>query len=166
MTDSNDTGVNQQDGTEAPPLIINGQYIKDLSFEAPNTPIIFNKMQDAQPDLNVTVDLGVSKMEGIENTYEVTLNLGAEMKIGDEVGFITELKYAGVFTINVPEENTGPMLMIECPRILFPYARNVISNTTRDGGFMPLTLQPIDFVALYQKNAQNQQGQAAATTKK
>lgn len=162
MADSNDTGANQQNNDEAPPLIISGQYIKDLSFEAPNTPMIFNKMQDTQPDLNVTVDVGVAKMEGIENTYEVTLNLGAEMKISDEVGFITELKYAGVFTLNVPEENTGPMLMIECPRMLFPYARNIVSNVTRDGGFMPLTLQPIDFVALYQKNSQDQ---AAASTK-
>ncbi len=162
MADSNDTGANQQNNSEAPPLVISGQYIKDLSFEAPNTPMIFNKMQETQPDLNVTVDIGVAKMEGIENTYEVSLNMGAEMKIGDEVGFITELKYAGVFTINVPEENTGPMLMIECPRILFPYARNVISNVTRDGGFMPLTLQPIDFVAMYQKNAQDN---AAANTK-
>ncbi|MCK4939070.1 MAG: protein-export chaperone SecB, partial [Rhodospirillaceae bacterium] len=115
MADDNDTGANKQNGGTNPPLTINGQYIKDLSFEAPNTPAIFSKMQDTQPDLNVTVDLGVAKMEGMEDTYEVALNLGAEMKIADEVGFIIELKYAGVFTINVPEENTGPMLMIECP---------------------------------------------------
>ncbi len=158
-TPQKDGGQNggQQNGDAKPALVINGQYIKDLSFEAPNTPTIFSKLQDAQPDLDVSVDLGVTKIEGMEDTYEVVLNLGANMKIGDEVGFIAELKYAGVFTINVPEENTGPMLMIECPRMLFPYARNIISNTTRDGGFMPLTLQPIDFVALYQKGLQDKQ---------
>ena len=170
MTDENKAPKNQdatnqdganQDGTNASPLTVNGQYIKDLSFEAPNTPAIFNKMQGTQPDMNVTVDLGVAKLDGLENSYEVSLNLGAEMKVGDEVGFVVELKYAGVFTVNVPEENMGPMLMIECPRMLFPYARNVISDVTRDGGFMPLSLQPIDFVALYQKSLQDQAAAAA-----
>ncbi len=101
------------------------------------------------------MDVAIAKLEGLENTYEVMLRIGAEMKVGDETGFVTELKYGGVFTLNVAEEHVGPMLMIECPRILFPYARNVISGATRDGGFMPLTLQPIDFAAMYQKNLQD-----------
>ncbi len=144
------------------PLIINGQYIKDLSFEAPNSPDIFSKLQGAQPELNVNVDLGANKMDGAENTFEIVLTLGGEMKIDDQVGFIVELKYAGVFTVNVPEEHMGPVLMIECPRLLFPYARGIISDVTRDGGFVPLTLQPIDFGQLYQ-SSMKQQAEGLAT---
>lgn len=155
---------NQTDGANAGPIVISGQYIKDLSFEAPGAPAIFSKLQNNQPELNVSVDLGVAKMDGSDNTYEVTIVLGAEMKVGGEVGFVLELKYAGVFTLNIAEEHISPALMIECPRLLFPYARNIISDVTRDGGFVPLTLQPIDFVALYQRRQENlgQEGQPTA----
>ena len=146
---------NKPDGANAGPIVISGQYIKDLSFEAPGAPTIFAKLQNNQPELNVSVDLGVAKMDGTDNTYEVTIVLGAEMKVGGEIGFVLELKYAGVFTLNIAEEHIGAALMIECPRLLFPYARNIISDVTRDGGFVPLTLQPIDFVALYQKRQEN-----------
>ena len=154
----------QTNTAPAEPIVINGQYIKDLSFEAPNAPAIFSKLQSTQPELDVSVDLGVAKMDGSDSTYEVTLSLGAEMKVAEEAGFVLELKYAGVFTLNVPEEHIAPTLMIECPRLLFPYARNIISGVTRDGGFVPLTLQPIDFVALYQRrqNEQANKGQPAA----
>jgi len=153
MADNNQA-TNAQTGV-AGPIVINGQYIKDLSFEAPGAPTVFSKLQNNKPELNVTVDLGVAKMDGSNSTYEVTINLGAEMKVANEVGFVLELKYAGVFTLDVPEEHIGPTLMIECPRLLFPYARNIISDVTRDGGFVPLTLQPIDFVSLYQRRQES-----------
>ena len=149
-------GANAQQ--QQPPLIINGQYIKDLSFEAPNSPAIFPEIQSNQPDIKVNVDVQTNKIEAAENTdmFEVVLDIGAELRIGDKVGFIVELKYAGLFTLNVPEEHVGAMLVIECPRVLFPFARNIISDSTRDGGFVPLLLQPIDFAAMYQANLAQQ----------
>jgi preprotein translocase subunit SecB len=139
-------------------ITINGQYIKDLSFEAPNSPQILNDLQSQQPDVNINVDVQATKLEqeGIENLFESILDIRAELKIGEKVGFILELKYAGVFTLNVPEEHLGAMLLIECPRLLFPFTRNILADTTRDGGFVPLLLQPIDFAAMYQANVAQQ----------
>jgi len=139
-------------------ITINGQYIKDLSFEAPNSPQILNDLQSQQPDVNINVDVQATKLEqeGVENLFESILDIRAELKIGEKVGFILELKYAGVFTLNVPEEHLGAMLLIECPRLLFPFARNILADTTRDGGFVPLLLQPIDFAAMYQANVAQQ----------
>lgn len=149
-------GANAQ--AQQPALVINGQFIKDLSFEAPNSPGILTELQNTQPDVSVNVDVQAAKIEqaGIANLYEVVLDMNAELKLKDKVGFIVELKYAGVFTINVPEEHVGPMLLIECPRMLFPFARNILADTTRDGGFVPLLLQPIDFAAMYQANLAQQ----------
>lgn len=147
-------GANEQQ----PPLVINGQYIKDLSFESPNSPGILAELQNQQPDVNVNIDVQASKVEGPEgaNMFEVVLDVHSELKLGEKVGFIVELKYAGVFTLNVPEEHLGAMILIECPRLLFPFARNILADTTRDGGFVPLMLQPIDFAAMYQANLAQQ----------
>ncbi|MBL4692379.1 MAG: protein-export chaperone SecB [Magnetovibrio sp.] len=141
------------------PLIINGQYIKDLSFESPNSPGILSDLQNAQPDVSVNVDVNASKLEGDENLnlYEVVLDIKAELKVDGKVGFILELQYAGVFTLNVPAEHLSAVLLIECPRLLFPYARNLVSDATRDGGFVPLFLQPIDFAGMYQANMQQKE---------
>ncbi|MCW8916486.1 MAG: protein-export chaperone SecB [Magnetovibrio sp.] len=152
-------GENAQ--AQAPALAINGQYIKDLSFEAPNSPGILSELQNQQPDVNVNVDVNAAKLEGADNVYEVTLDMRSELKLGDKVGFLVELKYAGVFSVNVPEEHLGPILLIECPRMLFPFARNIIADATRDGGFVPLLLQPIDFTGMYQANVAQQAEQTA-----
>lgn len=143
---------------QQPPITINGQYIKDLSFESPNAPDILTQLQNTQPDVNVNVDVQAEKLEdkGVENLFEVTLDMKAELKLGDQIGFIIELKYAGIFILNVAQEHVGAMLLIECPRLLFPFARNILSDTTRDGGFVPLMLQPIDFAAMYQANIAQQ----------
>jgi preprotein translocase subunit SecB len=155
MNDKPDTTAEQPQQAQ---LTINGQYIKDLSFESPNAPAILSEMQNKQPDVNVNVDVNARKLEAGENQnlYEVVLDIKAELKIADRVGFIVELQYAGVYTINVPEEHLTAVLLIECPRMLFPYARNILSDTTRDGGFAPLFLQPIDFAGMYQANMQQQ----------
>lgn len=137
-----------------PPLTINSQYIKDLSFEAPSTPAIFNKMQNQQPDITVNVNVQASPLGG--NIYEVVLHTRAECKITGTTAFLAELAYGGVFTLSVPQEHLRPILLVECPRLLFPFARQILANTTREGGFLPLMLGPIDFVAMYQRHAQQQ----------
>lgn len=159
-----DNSGNGGDTAQQAPLAVNGQYIKDLSFESPNAPGILAELQNQQPDVNVNVDVQAAKLEGqpANNMYEVVLDVRAELKLGEKTGFIVELKYAGVFTINVPDEHLGAMLLIECPRILFPFARNILSEATRDGGFVPLLLQPIDFAAMYQANLAQQVKQADA----
>jgi len=144
-----------------PPIAINGLYVKDLSFEAPNTPQIFQKMATAEPKIGVSVDVNASRLG--ENTYEATIQLRVEAKSGEDIAFLLELTYSGNFSINVPEEHIEPALLIECPRILFPFARTIICDATRDGGFPPLMLQPIDFVAMYQQRVA--QARAAAEAK-
>ena len=147
-------------GEEAKPaLAINAQYIKDLSFEAPNAPAILAQMQQHQPQISININVRATPLQ--QSAYEVVLNVKADCKAGDEMAFIVELAYGGVFTINVPQEHVQPVLLIECPRLLFPFARNIIADATRDGGFPPLMLGPVDFVNMYRNQAQ-QQGEAEA----
>jgi len=140
------------------PLIVNGQYVKDLSFESPNAPGILGDLQGKQPDVTVNVDVRAGKIEGqgVDNLFEVVLDVKSELKLEGTVGFIAELQYAGIFTLNVPEEHISALLLIECPRLLFPFARNILADVTRDGGFVPMFLQPLDFAAMYQANLENQ----------
>ncbi len=140
---------------ETPPLVINGQYIKDLSFEVPGSPGIFSTLQKDKPDISVNVDVKVIPMQ--EKLFEVILHMKAECKSGDTVAFILELAYAGLFTVNSPPEYLQPILLIECPRLLFPFARYIITDVTRDGGFPPLMLSPVDFAGMY-RNQVEQQG--------
>ncbi len=171
MSDTQPTGANDdgqdenQQGAQSP-LIVNGQYIKDLSFECPNSPSILADLQSGkQPELNVNVNVTTAPLTGPQTPagmHEVVLELNAEMKLDGKVAYLAELKYAGVFTINVPEEHVKPFSLVECPRILLPYARQILSSTTQSGGFMPLMLQPIDFMDMYQRGlAAQQQGDAA-----
>jgi preprotein translocase subunit SecB len=129
------------------PIQVNAQYVKDLSFEVPGAPQVFTELAGAQPELAVRVDLNATPLGG--NNFEVTLILAADAKVGDKVGFIVELTYGGIFTLNVPEEHVQPILLIEAPRLLFPFARSIIASVTSEGGLPPLMLQPIDFAALY-----------------
>ena len=131
-----------------PPITVNAQYIKDLSFEAPTAPGVFALMQKDEPRLNVNIDVSAKPLQG--QIYEVILRVQADCKVADTTAFIVELAYGGMFNINVPGEHLQPILLIECPRLLFPYVRQIISDATRDGGFPPLLLSPVDFVAMYQ----------------
>jgi preprotein translocase subunit SecB len=141
---------------QAAPLVFSGQYIKDLSFEAPNAPEIFTRLSKA-PDIPIQIDVQARRLQ--DNWFEVVLHFNVEGKAGDEKAFILELAYGAVVQINAQEpEHTQPLLLIEAPRTMFPFARNIIADITRDGGFPPLMLQPIDFVALYRQRLQ----QAAA----
>lgn len=150
------TGRSGGDGGQ-PPLIVNAQYIKDFSFEAPATPQVFSQMQQAQPDIGVNVDVQARALEA--PVYEVVLNVRADCKVGETQAFLVELSYGGVFTLNVPQGDVHPVLLIECPRLLFPFARQILATTTVNAGFLPLMLGPIDFASLYQRQAQ----EAAAT---
>mgnify|MGYP006185886835 CR=1 FL=1 len=144
----------KQTPDEAPPIQINAQYIKDLSFEAPTTPGILSSMQQEAPDVNINVNVNAHNIQDV--LFEVQIHIRASCNVGDETAFITELVYGGLFKINVPSEHLQAILLIECPRLLFPFARNIIADTTRDGGFPPLMIAPVDFVAMFQKQVSDQ----------
>ncbi|MDD7909722.1 MULTISPECIES: protein-export chaperone SecB [Pseudovibrio] len=145
----------------APGMNILAQYIKDLSFENPNSPKSLQPGE--QPKLDINVNVGANPLS--DDQFEVVLTLNAKANTAEQVMFAVELIYAGVFQItNVPKEHMHPFILIECPRMLFPFARNILADTTRNGGFPPLMLDPIDFAALYRQNLarmanQQQEGQ-------
>lgn len=149
-------GGNGGGAGQHPPLTINAQYVKDLSFEVPGAPGIFAQLQQRPPEIAIKVDVQARGLEG--NIYEVVLETRADCKTGESVAFILELAYAGVFTLNVPPEDIRPVLLIECPRMLFPFARQILASTTLSGGFLPLMLGPVDFAALYNRQSQTDEG--------
>jgi preprotein translocase subunit SecB len=136
----------------AAPLAMNLQYVKDLSFESPRAPQVFVQQgPQSQVNVNVRVDgRGVG-----ENTYEIVLHLEVSAKAGEDPVFLLELAYGGIVTTPaLPPEQLSPLLMIEAPRMLFPFARQVVSNTIAGGGFPPLLINPIDFADLYRRQLQ------------
>jgi preprotein translocase subunit SecB len=152
-------GAAQPAERQQPPLVIQAQYVKDLSFEAPNAPTVFSQLQQNKPDMQVRVEVHSRPLSG--QSYEVVLNIRADCKAGETTAFMLELAYGGVFAANVAADALNPVLMIECPRILFPFARQIIAGATLDGGFLPLMLAPIDFVGLYQQQLREQQRRQA-----
>lgn len=147
-----------EDAENVPPIVINAQYIKDLSFEAPSAPGIFQVMQQKAPDINVSVNVDSNVFEN--NVYEIVLTIAAHATVEEETAFLLELEYAGVFTLNCEPEHIHPMAYIECPRLLFPFARAILANTTREGGFPPLMLGTVDFVAMFQRELENRKTEA------
>jgi preprotein translocase subunit SecB len=142
-----------------PRLAILTQYVKDMSFENPKAPRGL-QAGTARPEIQIRVDVG-ARPAG-EGHYEVTLQLNVDAKSGDETVFLMELTYAGIFLLaNIPSDSLQPLHLIECPRLLFPFARRIVADATRDGGFPPLMIDPIDFVSLYRRKAQ-QAGEAPA----
>ncbi len=150
----------QTPSEDLPQLQVNMQYIKDLSFEIPGAPHSFIEMQGKNPEIPIHVDVNVANVGA--NAYEVVLHLKVEALLDGKALFILELAYAGVFTLNLPEEQIHPVLLIECPRLLFPFARNIVADMTRDGGLPPLLLQPLDFVQLYRARVEEMNAQQAA----
>lgn len=154
----------QPGGPQAPlQLLINAQYIKDLSFENPRAPQSLTQ-QTGQPSVEINVDVKAQPM-GPE-TYEVVLTINANAKTEAATLFIVELIYGAVVTARgVPQELLSPVILVETPRLMFPFARNIIAETTRDGGFPPLLINPIDFTELLRRNtAAAQTGDGAATS--
>ena len=144
-----------------PQLNVLAQYTKDLSFENPNAPASLAPQATA-PQINIQINVGANNVA--QNEYEVTLSVEGKAENSGKMIFSFELAYAGVFRIlNVPQENLHPLIMIECPRLLFPFAREIIATAVRDGGFPPLMLDPVDFVGLYQQNMQRQAAAQAAS---
>ena len=142
-----------------PQLSVVAQYIKDFSFENPNSP---QSLAPAQPpQINIQIKVDAAPMSGSD--VEVQLRLDGRAESEGKVLFGFELVFAGVFRIqNVPQESLNALVLIECPRLLFPFAREIIATTVRNGGFPPLLLDPVDFVGLYrQKLAQMQPAGAA-----
>ena len=157
------TNGNGSPPTEAPQPQLNVlvQYTKDLSFENPNAPRSLGPQQQ-QPAINIQINVSANGVA--DNDYEVALSIEGKAEIGDMVLFNFELVYAGVFRIqNVPQDNLHPVVMIECPRLLFPFAREIIATSVRDGGFPPLLLDPVDFVGLYRQNMERQAAAQAAS---
>lgn len=145
---------NGQDTTPSAGLI--SQYTKDLSFENPNAPGIYQAEQ--APNINVQFDINAQQIA--DEIHEVTLKIEVRADSGSDVAFLVELSYAGLFGLrNVPEDAIQPFLLGEAPRLLFPFARRVVADAIRDGGFPPLLLDPIDFNGLYYQQLAQQQGQ-------
>lgn len=152
---STTTESTQENAQAMRQLIMHAQYIKDLSFENPNAPEVLTETT-GQPDVEIGVNVG-AKMIG-DGQFEVLLNLTAKATADDKALFLVDLTYAGIVSApNTPEDELNPLIMIEAPRLLFPFARAIVSDMTRDGGFMPLNIQPVDFVAVYQHNLARQQ---------
>lgn len=151
MTDT-DTGAapaREENGSNAFSMTVKAQYIKDLSFENPKAP--WSLRADIRPEVEIGVDVRAERMA--EQVYEVILQLNVNgVHDGDKV-FIVELAYAGVFQFeNAKPDHIEYLLMVECARLLFPFARQIIGQVTGDGGYPPLHIQPVDFLGVFQKN--------------
>ncbi len=146
---------------QGPQMRVLGQFIRDMSFE--NIMAQKGAPADTTPDVQVQVNLDAKK-RSIEGQYEtsIKLNVTSKAKDGDATLFVLEVDYAGIFQIdNVPEEQLHPFLLIECPRMIFPFLRRVVSDVTRDGGFPPLNLENIDFMSLYRNEIARRQAEDA-----
>ena len=142
--------------SEAPPAAtfqIEKVYVKDLSLEIPNAPQVFT--EQVQPQIDVQIESGESRFQ--QDYYEVTLSVTVTARVGERILFLAEAVQAGIFALrNIPETDLGPLLGIACPTVLFPYARETISDLVIRGGFPPLLLSPISFEQLYLQRLQQQ----------
>jgi len=146
-------GADGQTAQTQPSLAIVRQYVKDLSFESPNAPDSLDP-DKGQPQVQLAVN--IQARTGENNLYEVELRIEAKGNHGEETAFVVELVYGALFQLkDFPADTLEMVCMIECPRLLFPFARRVVADATRDGGFSPLLIDPIDFSALY-RDHQNQ----------
>jgi preprotein translocase subunit SecB len=145
---------------DQPQLTVVAQYIKDFSFENPNAPQSFSARE--QPQISIQINVGATPLS--ETDIEVVIKLEGKAETGSTLLFRFELDFAGIFRIrNVPQESLNPVVLIECPRLLFPFAREIVATAVRNGGFPPLLLDPVDFAGLYrQKMAQMQPAPAPA----
>ncbi len=150
------------DAQQQPPLTIVHQYVKDLSFENPSTPRL-QVSPGVAPTVDVKVDVTATALD--EKVFEVALHTSFKATAKEHVIYMGELVYACVAHLgNVRQQDMEPLLLIETPRLLFPYARAIISNATRDGGFQPLILTPFDFIGLYRKRLEGRAAQHSTET--
>lgn len=161
----------QGDAAQAktPPLTVTAQYVRDLSFENPRAPqsLVQSNNQQNQPNVSVNVEVNVRQLQ--EKLYEVILQMRTQAQQGDDPMFLVDLHYAGIFGVGeVPPEVVQILLFVEAPRMLFPFARHIVAEAIRDGGFPPMLVQPVDFAAMYkqrlaQAQAEQKAGDGAAT---
>lgn len=156
MADETSADINnpalQPNGEDTSPAIgLISQYVKDMSFENPSAPAVY-QWQDA-PQIDVQFNIAADNVG--ENLFEVSLKIDVTSKTDQGTMFVIELKYAGLFGVrNVPDDQLQPFFLAEAPRILFPFARRVVADAVRDGGFAPLLLEPIDFHGLFMQQMQ------------
>ncbi len=153
---------NTENNQQLAPVVINAQYVRDISFEAPHVPQIFTELKSS-PEIAVNVDVQAAKMQ--DNVFEVTLKIKTEAKVETKTAFLCEVEYGCIAGVNVPAEHVEPILLIEIPRLLFPFARNIIADLTRESDFPPLMINPIDFVGLYHQRLAEMQKQKEAENK-
>lgn len=148
-------GTEATDGSQAEPAIhCHTQYVKDLSFENPHAIRTATGEDGAPPDVQINVEINVAAVQ--QNTFEVGLSIEGQAKRGDSTMFLVSLEYAGLFTCqNVPPEVVEGVLYVHCPTLLFPFARQVIAEVTRNGGYPPLLINAVDFNAIYQSHKAN-----------
>lgn len=168
MADTPETATNGAAGQQAAPIKMNvlAQFVRDMSFE--NILAQKGAQGDVQPDVSLQVNLDAKKRTA-DHQYEVILKVQvtSKSKESKDTLFMLELEYAGIFHVeNVPDEQLHPFLLIECPRMLFPFVRRIVSDVTRDGGFPPLNLENIDFVQLYRNEVTRRQAAAKAEAPK
>lgn len=157
--DKTNTGAGEADAQNRPSFSIRAQYLKDLSFESPRAPVSFQN--GAAPTIDVNVDV---QGRGLgPDQYEVELSTSARASRNNEAIFIVEASYAGVFEIkNLPQEQLEMAMLVECPRMLFPFMRQIIADATRNGNFPPLMLEPIDFMGIFIANKERARREAAS----
>ena len=154
--DTAEFGEPQANGEDTAPQVgVLSQYVKDLSFENPNAPAIYQSQ--TPPAIDVQFNIGSGKIT--DDVYEVVLKIEVRAQAETQVAFLVDLSYAGLFGLrNIPADQLDPFLLGEAPRILFPFARRVLADAVRDGGFPPLMLEPIDFGGIYMAQRAQQQG--------
>jgi preprotein translocase subunit SecB len=152
------TSGSQQNQQQQGQLRLQKIYVKDLSFETPNSPAIFLKQQEVQPHVEFNINTQPTKIQ--DDLYEVTMHVTITVKIGELTAFLVEVQQAGLFTLsNFPQAQEHYMLTAYCPNILFPYAREAVSDLVIRGGFPPLLLEPMNFDAMYAQHIQKSREQ-------
>ena len=145
-------------GETAPSLSVLAQYTKDLSFENPGAPRSLQS-REKPPEININVNVNANPLS--DTDFDVVLTLSADAKDDGKIVFHTELVYGGVFrVVGFPQEHMLPLLFIECPRLLFPFARQIIADVTRNGGFPPLMIDPIDFAQMFSQRMAEEQARS------
>ncbi|MEO5866644.1 MAG: protein-export chaperone SecB [Sphingomonas sp.] len=149
-------------GADTSPAVgVISQYVKDLSFENPNAPAVYQN----QTAPGIDVQFNIASNQVGEDVFEIVLRIEVKAEAESLVAFMVDLSYAGLFGLrNIPAEHVQPFLLGEAPRLLFPFARRVLADAVRDGGFPPLLLEPIDFTALYLQQAEAQEGNVAGAS--
>ena len=161
MSEENTNGVVPAENANGPAFTIEKIYVKDVSFESPNSPNIFN--ENVQPDLQLNLNQRVQRLN--ENAFEVSLRVTLTCKIGEKTAYVAEVDQAGVFGIaGLPPQGIDVLLGTQCPNILFPYVRQLVSDLIQAGGFPPFFLQPINFEGLYAETLRQRQEQGEASS--